>query len=337
MNRWLQRSYAGARRHLSRTLRTLACALLTFSVYLLRYLSARGISGTTRGALGWLEAWLVVILQPLSHAGRALPRLTSAAHSLLWLLHLNATHRCSAALSRLGETFAWLLFSGRLALALLVLARQHWAGPRALPIARLPRAARTRPETNAVAVTAATAAALAATATPPDAQRMDGHPPHSTSAAAIAPPPPRGRVGYALKLGKSRAKSKLSHALPARSDAPTASFWPTNHTVTRWLRVVIDSGCTWHVHDRLEDLSNVVPCSDIIVDANGHRVTCAFKGDLPLLAQDTGGKEFRIMLRGVRYSPSFEDTLISVDQLWYSSDIDTRFRSPGISCIASNA
>ena len=69
-------------------------------------------------------------------------------------------------------------------------------------------------------------------ATPPDAQHMDGQPPHSTNTAAAAPPPPpRSRVGYALKLGKSRAKSKPSHALPARSDVPTASFWPTNHAV----------------------------------------------------------------------------------------------------------
>ena len=92
------------------------------------------------------------------------------------------------------------------------------------------------------------------------------------------------------------------------------------------MRVVIDSGCTWHVHNQLDDLVNVVSCSDIIVDANGRKVTCPFKGDLPVLAQDSQGKEFRLVLRGVRYSPSFEDTLISVDQLWYSSSIDTRFR-----------
>ena len=89
---------------------------------------------------------------------------------------------------------------------------------------------------------------------------------------------------------------------------------------------MIDSGCTWHVHNQLDDLVNVVSCSDIIVDANGRKVTCPFKGDLPVLAQDSQGKEFRLVLRGVRYSPSFEDTLISVDQLWYSSSIDTRFR-----------
>ena len=145
MSRWLQRSYAGARRHLSRTLRTLTRALLTFSVYLLHNLPARGISGITRGALGWLEAWLVIILQSLSRAGHALPRLASAAHSLLWLLHLNVTHRCSAALSRLGETVVWLLFASRLALALLALAWQHWTGPRALPVARLPNDCRAQP------------------------------------------------------------------------------------------------------------------------------------------------------------------------------------------------
>ena len=136
-------------------------------------------------------------------------------------------------------------------------------------------------------------------------------------------------MGYALvspRQGKTRAKAKASRALPACSESSLPSFWSTRHHVTRWLRVVIDSGCTWHVHNCLTDLINCVPCADVIVDANGHKVTCAYKGDLPLLALDSSGKEFRIVLRGVRYSPSFEDTLISVDQLWYASDIDTRFR-----------
>ena len=139
---------------------------------------------------------------------------------------------------------------------------------------------------------------------------------------------PRGKVGYALKLarGKTRAKAREAHALPASSAPSLPGFWTTRYPVTRWLRVVIDSGCTWHVHNQLDDLVNPLPCSDIIVDANGRQVTCAFKGDLPLLAQDAQGKEFQIILRGVRYSPSFEDTLVSVDQLWYSSAIDTRFR-----------
>ena len=145
MARWLQRSYAGARRHLSRTLRTLAHSLLVSSTYLLHYLLAHGVRGTTRGALGWLAAWLVIIMQPLSHAGRALPRLASASHSLLWLLRANAAHRCSTTLAQLGNAADWLLFASRLALALLALAWQHWTGPRALPIARLPRAARTTP------------------------------------------------------------------------------------------------------------------------------------------------------------------------------------------------
>ena len=332
MARWLRHSYAGARHHLSRSRRKLASALLIFTTYLLHNLSARGISGITRGALGWLQAWLVIKLQLFSHSGRAFLRLAVATppaiHSLLWLLHANVAHRCSIVRPWLQGIIGWLLFVSRLSLILVSLAWQHWTGPRAMAVARLPRAARTHPKANATAVAAATAAATAPpVALPPDESATGSTP----ATPAALPSLPRGRVGYALmgaRHGKTRAKVKSSRALPARSD-PSPSlpgFWPTRHHVTRWLRVVIDSGCTWHVHNCLEDLINSVPCADVIVDANGHKVTCAFKGDLPLLAQDSDGKEFRMVLRGVRYSPSFEDTLISVDQLWYASSIDTRFR-----------
>eukprot|EP00966_Prymnesium_polylepis_P059246 1373456-Prymnesium_polylepis.1 len=36
---------------------------------------------------------------------------------------------------------------------------------------------------------------------------------------------------------------------------------------------------------------------------------------------------YSITLRGVRCSPHFQDTLISVDQLWYTSGIDSVFRN----------
>ena len=214
-----------------------------------------------------------------------------------------------------------------------------------MPVVPLPRAARSRPEASAVAVAAA---AIAATTLPLTAPPKGSPPgtslppksekepvwsaPHTPAAATTpAPPPPspplppRGRVGYALRLRqeKTRHKATEASALAARPNPP---HWQTRHAITRWLQVVIDSGCTWHVHNNLDDLINVVPCSDVIVDANGHSVTCGSKGDLPLLAKDSLGKEFHIVLRGVRYSLSFEDTLISVDQLWYSSAIDTRSR-----------
>jgi hypothetical protein len=247
MARWLRRSNNGARRHLSHRLRTLAHALLVLYTYLLYNLLTHGISGIARGALGQLVARSATILLPL-------PRLTSdilrAAHSILWLHGQNAAHRSSTALTtaltRLQSISAWLWFACKLALTLLALAWQHWTGPRALPIVPLPRAARSRPEANAVAVAAAASAATAATASPPPP--ADSPPPSSPSgpAAAATPTPPRGKVGYALKLarGKTRAKAKEAHALPASSAPSLPGFWTTRYPVTRWLRVVIDSGCT---------------------------------------------------------------------------------------------
>ena len=339
MTRWLTRSYAGARRHLSHSLRTLARTLLIFSTYLLYSLSSRGITGTTRGVLGWLEAWLVTTLQALAHSGPTCLRLAIAAppaiRSLTWLLYVNVAHRGSKLLSWLQGVvfwfqgiFGWLFSMGKLSLIVASLVWQHWTEPRALTVAQLPRAARAHPKANAIAIAAATTAASAPPVTPPSDETTSTE--HSAPLdAAVSPPPPRGRVGYALvgaRSGKTKARARTSRALPARSSPSPPNAWPTRHHVTRWLRVVIDSGCTWHVHNSLDDLINCVPCADVIVDANGHKVTCPFKGDLPLLAQDSNGKEFRIVLRGVRYSSSFEDTLISVDQLWYASDIDTRFR-----------
>ena len=245
MTRWLRRSHDGARRHLNHSLRTLARALLVLSTYLLYHLSTHGISGLTRGMLGWLETWLVTILLPL-------PRRTSdalrAAHSIFWLCQLNATYRGLIVLARLQDILGWFLFASRFALALLAVAWQHWTGPRALSVTSLPRAARSRPEASAVAVAAATAAATAATALQPPQPHSPPSPPSETTGdllhpALAAAAPLRGRVGYALKLrhGKTRAKVKESRALPAHSEAPISSFWSTRHPVTRWLRVVIDT------------------------------------------------------------------------------------------------
>lgn len=43
----------------------------------------------------------------------------------------------------------------------------------------------------------------------------------------------------------------------------------------------------------------------------------------------------KLIVRGVRYSPNFSDTLISVDQLWHTSHIDTTFRD--VCCLTFTA
>ena len=163
---------------------------------------------------------------------------------------------------------------------------------------------------------------------PEDASRRDAAPdrgPHAACHARSMPemppepgasPPPR-RIGFALRKSGLQPKTHLPEAKGA---------WRSTHSIHRWARLVIDSGCTWHVHNKLDELFNVRDCHDVVVDANGNEVECAKMGDLLVVVRDSRKREFRVWLRGVRYSPSFEDTLISVDQLWFASRIDSVFR-----------
>ena len=80
------------------------------------------------------------------------------------------------------------------------------------------------------------------------------------------------------------------------------------------------------MHNRLADLSNITACYDSVVDASGVTIACKQMGDMRLLTHDHRGREFHFWLRGVRYSPDLEDSLVSVDQLWHTSNIDSVFR-----------
>lgn len=141
-------------------------------------------------------------------------------------------------------------------------------------------------------------------------------------------------TGYAFRCGKSTGSVGASKRV-RRNQRPNArrkestdlvSGWNSSYSVRRWTELVIDSGCTWHVHNRLEDLVNVRPCNDVIEDAAGKQMRCTKRGDLPLLIRSTHGVEFVFLLRGVRWAPGFPDSLLSVDQLWETSKADCVFR-----------
>ena len=89
----------------------------------------------------------------------------------------------------------------------------------------------------------------------------------------------------------------------------------------RWSKFVVDSGCTWHVHNELSELINVRPCHDVVEDAIGNETRCEWIGDLPVAARDAAGREYQLLLRGVRHSDAFADTLVSVDQFWEAAKI----------------
>ena len=128
----------------------------------------------------------------------------------------------------------------------------------------------------------------------------------------------RGENGRALLGAKSAKKTKLQTMLQ-----PTT---PHRLGAAAWVWAIIDSGCSWHVHHRIEDCINLRPCHDKItgIDGKVHRATAI--GDLPAVANG-GGKWHKILIRNVRVVPSMNDTLFSVDQFWEDSKTDTVFRN----------
>jgi hypothetical protein len=92
------------------------------------------------------------------------------------------------------------------------------------------------------------------------------------------------------------------------------------------LQLVIDSGCTWHIHGHAEDLVNLRPCLDSIGGIDDVAHPCTLIGDLPLYARSKGGRLYRLVLKDVRVAKGLPYSLISVKQLWATSRVDCVFR-----------
>ena len=88
---------------------------------------------------------------------------------------------------------------------------------------------------------------------------------------------------------------------------------------------VIDSGATWNCHPYEEDLINKRPTNDTVSGVTGGdcKITCI--GDLPALARDHKGTLRKIIIRNVRCVPAFEDSLISVKQIFKESGANAEF------------
>ena len=92
------------------------------------------------------------------------------------------------------------------------------------------------------------------------------------------------------------------------------------------LRLFIDSGCSWHVHNDVRDLINIRSSAETVWDAGGKPHLVSAIGDMPVVAKDSLGRSFRVLLRDVRIVDDYDYSLISVDQLWCNSRIDCVFR-----------
>ena len=103
--------------------------------------------------------------------------------------------------------------------------------------------------------------------------------------------PPPGQRGYAkvssgARTQRSRRPRTAGSRRPQAAECgkPCAAAWATAQPIKGWIKLIIDSGSTWHVHNNRDDLTNQRPCLDTISDAQGTLHSCDCIGDLTLLA-----------------------------------------------------
>ena len=114
----------------------------------------------------------------------------------------------------------------------------------------------------------------------------------------------RALLNRKMPRGKSKARAKAA-ALAARARGA--------------LEVVIDSGCSWHVHPNLPDLINQRRCNDTITGVDNEEHRCVAIGDLPIIAKDRRGRLRRFLLRNVRCVPQFTETPLVIRGTHFSA------------------
>ncbi len=154
----------------------------------------------------------------------------------------------------------------------------------------------------------------------------------SPSPAVPVPAGLRGEHARCLLTHSHRLRSRQKglHVDLANGGATAAAAVAALKVDTRAKRVglnlVIDSGCTFHMHGHKADLINQRRCSDTVGGIDGIVHHCTTIGDLPVFARATSGKIYRLLLQDVRHFEGVPYSLVSVKQLWTSGGVDSVFR-----------
>ena len=118
----------------------------------------------------------------------------------------------------------------------------------------------------------------------------------------------RGLVSHRTKQHKSRR----SRGLPIGARA---------------ISLVVDSGASWHIHPHVRDLVNVRECTDTMSGLDRIVRRATHIGDLPVLASNGDGSHRRVTIKDVRVFPDYDDSLLSVRQLWKTCRVNVTFGS----------
>ena len=86
-----------------------------------------------------------------------------------------------------------------------------------------------------------------------------------------------------------------NEAMAYKASSTTSTTSTTAHK--SMMKLIVDSGASFHVHNHIEDLINVRPCSAKIIgiDHEPHEIKSI--GDLPVKALDSLGLEYDLLIK----------------------------------------
>ena len=147
----------------------------------------------------------------------------------------------------------------------------------------------------------------------------------ASSVQPLRPPylNPRGQLRKTTLPQYTRHISRA--LLSLNNDASSTSQKQCSHSSLR-RKLIIDSGASFHVHHDSKDLVNLKPCSNRIMGIDHQPHDCVSLGDMPIRARGEDGYEYHLVIKNVRYAPTFKDSLISINQLWLESKVDVSFK-----------
>ena len=109
---------------------------------------------------------------------------------------------------------------------------------------------------------------------------------------------------------------QASHAFAATATAkPPPMLGGADARDDAKITLAVDSGSTWHLHPRRDQLHNLRPCNDSIKGIGGASQQCVEMGDLSFSALDENGGKVTVELSDVRLAPNVDIALISASQL----------------------
>ena len=134
--------------------------------------------------------------------------------------------------------------------------------------------------------------------------------------------------GKLLDASNSAVASPRIRAMPARRLVANTAKWSTATTKGKYgkrKRMIVDSGCTFHLHNDANDLINVRRCEDTISGLSDSSVNCSVMGDMPVAVKTADGQMHYMLIPEVRIADQ-PDSLLSVQELWDDLRIDCAFR-----------